>query len=256
MNNLFGQSSTIKHQLATFYFEHNQRPTATDFRSIEKLIFRLEKKRAKRSDNIRFLKTLFYKTHSKILKEYNNMASMNETLEDGTYGCLTGTIVYALLLDHFDYDYDIVELPNHVFLKVKLDNEDVFFESTLANEGFIRNNDFFKFQQATPSNRNVNWLQVISEASNGNIGNKPFNIIGLQELSALQHFNESVKLYKKNAFQESVMHAVEAYHLYPTEKNEMLMRLVLNRILANHDLDRDFKRDLVARFEKLQASED
>lgn len=252
---LYGQESSINERLSQFYFEHNEAPRTNDFDRIEKLVLQLEKKRSRNTDDLSFLKTLFYKTHSKILKDYSSMASVNETIEDGTYGCLTGTLIYALLLDHFDFEYDIVELPNHVFLKVKLANEEVFFESTLAHEGFIRNGDFFKFQQS-PTPQNVNWLQVISEPSNGLIKNNPFNIISLKELSALHHFNESVKLYKNKAFQESILHAVEAYHLYPTEKNEMLMRLVLNRILANHDLDKGFKKDLVARFEKLQASQD
>ena len=246
---LYGQSSSIHEDFLSFYFDHDSTPATEAFQKIDKLILQLEKKERSEQNDLRFLRTIFYKTHRKILRSYSPMASMDETIENGTYGCLTGTVVYALLLSHFNFNYEIVELPNHVFLKVKLADQNVYFESTLANDGFITNENHFKFKRTSSSNHNTNWLQVISEKTQMVEQAKPFKIIDLKELRGLQHFNEAVKLYKVKAYQESISHAIIAFYQYPTEKNEMLTRFVLNRILTDHKLDDLEKRALVNNFE-------
>ena len=83
---------------------------------------------------VEFLRTIFYKTHNKLLLNYDKLASLDQTIEKGTYGCLTGTMLYALILDHFKIAYEIIELPNHVFLQIRavLDNEEVFFAQLMS----------------------------------------------------------------------------------------------------------------------------
>jgi len=251
---LHAQNSVLNEQLSTYYFEHDETPQLKSFNRLDQLVNQLERKRRKQENDVQFLKSLFYRTHHKILRKYSKLASMNEMIEKGSYGCLTGTILYALLLDHFQFNYEVIELPNHVFLKVKLNDQNVFFESTLANEGFITNQDHIALNEANVSTKNTNWLQVISEKTEGMNHNEPFKIIGLRELSALQHFNESVLLYKNKSYVESITHAIEAYYLYPTEKNEMLMQLVLNKILTDQHLQGKEKEALVEQYKTIRSS--
>lgn len=252
-------SIEFKEQLAQFYFEHDRDFADQDLTRLDQLIVQLERKRANKSSDLRFLKSLFYKTHNKLLIKYNKLASVDETIENGTYGCLTGTIIYALLLKHFDFDYRIIELPNHVFIQVKVDENIVFLESTMPSDGFIKQSDIRNSEKVPHQLKDINPLQIVSQQTNDFIEIQGYKSISLTELNALQHFNESVKLFNLGAYKESILHAVEAFNFYPTEKNKMLMQLVVNKIINHRELDQNQKNDLIGIYiqykEKLDLGE-
>ena len=77
-----------------------------------------EKLRQKESPrNItRFCRLLFNRTHQEFFRRYSQFASFSETLNRGKYNCLTGTALYALLLNHFEIEYTIIETNYHIFL--------------------------------------------------------------------------------------------------------------------------------------------
>src|ERR1041384_3391949 len=77
---------------------------------------RLESKRSSFRDDHAFVHYLFYKTHQKMLRFYQSQASFDQLLNGGTYNCLTGTAVYAMLLSHFGLPYTIVETNYHIFI--------------------------------------------------------------------------------------------------------------------------------------------
>lgn len=207
-----------------------QNPSANSINEhkFKRLILKLERKRAHQKNDIAFLKTVFYKTHQKILLEYNKLANLNETLVNGSYGCLSGTMTYALILEHFNFNFDILELPNHVFIQVKAKDQVIYFESTLPNEGFITHQK--EVSSVDDNSEDFNSLAVVAtdKASPWNL-NRPIRKISWQQLNALQHFNESIKQFNKNQFNSSIKHAVEAYALYPSDRNLMLMQLILNK---------------------------
>jgi len=235
----------LKGKIAEFYFEHDALITDTHYKRFDKLVASLEKKRDRQSDDKRFLRTLFHKTHNKLLTRYNSLASMDETIKDGTYGCLTGTIIYALLLDHFGFDFDIIELPNHVFIKVNTNESEVYFESTMPTEGFITDPRKVRLAEASYRNIRNSSLQIVSQEGSNLTNIEDYKIIGLKELNALQHFNESVKLFKLANYEESITHAVKAFEFYPTDKNKMLMKLVINKIMNNQEIEADERERLI-----------
>lgn len=240
----YAQTAEVSTTLVEYYFEHDLRPTEKDIKKVDRLVARLEKIHLKKKSDLSFLKALFYKTHGRLLKRYDRLASMNETIESGDYGCLSGTIIYALLLEHFNYDYEIIELPNHVFLKVNLDDQSIYLESTLPANGFITNQH--NILSAHPNDlKSTNWLQVISQQPGEIDQFASFKIIGLTELKALQNFNESVRLYQLKDYRESILHAIQAYDQYATEKNQILMQLVVNKVMINRELEKIEKKQLM-----------
>lgn len=231
-------------QLDSYLVHQNTLANPVDKSSFSNLIEKLERKRKRKSNDFEFLKSVFYKTHDKLLVKYDKLASLDETLENGRYGCLTGTITYAIILDHFDIDYDILELPNHVFLQIKLEDRVVYFESTMPRDGFS--------VATSEVEERINQFILESEIPLTTIGNKIsanwdneiyIKKIGLNELNALQHFNESIKNYTHKRYSKSIEHAVQAYSMYPNERNKMLMQLVLNKVRnlkCNSKKERDF----------------
>jgi hypothetical protein len=241
-------NASFKDQISAFYFSEEAFET-TNHDRLDQLIKKLEFKRTKQTDDLQFLKTIFHKTHKRMLLRYNSLASTNETIENGQYGCLSGTILYAILLEHFGYSFDILEVPNHVFIRVYLLDEIYYLESTIPNDGLLTSKDLRNFQYASFSSENPNMLSIVSQQGISQTNEKQFKIIGYQELKGLQHFNESVRLFKEGEYDQSIEHAIQAYVDYPNDKNEKLMHLIVSKILKVDDLSPQRKMELLSLYE-------
>ncbi|WP_422008259.1 hypothetical protein [Roseivirga pacifica] len=213
--------------------------------SIEELITRLEKVRSRRSSDLAFLKAVFYKTHQRLLVKYDRLACMDETLASGKYGCLTGTALYSIILEHFGFEHQIMELPNHVYLQVMVGEKVVIFESTQPKEGFITEGYEVTErieQYLTDARKSVLHRTIGDGLEDGEkLQTSLSKPIGNQQLAALQYFNESVKNYNNSSFGEAADYAMSAYELYPNRKNEMLMQLVINKIMNQKKLKDELK---------------
>ena len=220
--------------------------TVKSHRQFRTLIQQIRKRKARAASDEQFLETLFYFVHNKKLKVYNKYAIMEESLAGGHYGCLTGTALYAILLSAFDYEYDIIELPNHVFLQVKGTDGFYIYESTLPHEGFKKISENIVSSSkllAADFRKPISQEVVGSWYGAREIIEEPFNIIGLKELAGLQHFNLAVQLYQQKEFEGAIDKATEAYKLYPSKRNQELMQLIVNKILK-HDLLKSELRDV------------
>jgi hypothetical protein len=88
-------------------------------------------------DNVKFCRALFNRTRQQFFRRYTPYASFGETLNNGKYNCLTGTALYALLLDHFNIQYSIIETNYHIFLLAHTQEGTVLFEATDPTDGFV-----------------------------------------------------------------------------------------------------------------------
>ena len=66
-----------------------------------RFVERLDEK-GERKNTVKFCRTLFQKTRQEFLRNYTQYASFGETLSKGKYNCLTGTTLYAMLLERFN----------------------------------------------------------------------------------------------------------------------------------------------------------
>lgn len=227
------------HSLASFLPEGNTDGITTNF---TKLLSKLEKKR-QRKQNEAFLKSVFYLTQRKILSEYSKTATMKETLEKGTFGCLTGTAIYAAILDHFDFETKIIELPNHVFLIVHTDEQSFLFESTMPLDGFMKTNEKLDalLEQPWLNSRNILSLEVVGKWYDNETLTHGFTTIELNDLAGLQFFNQSVESYQNRNYVRAMDMSLEAYQLYPSKRNEKMMQLVINKLLKQDLIKEELK---------------
>lgn len=98
-------------------------------------------KKTKSTDNKRFLEFIYSTTHQAMLSRYEEHAYFSKTLQEGVYDCVTGTGLYALLLEEFDFKYQIIETEAHVFIKGHLKNKPFILESTYPVNGLIMGKD-------------------------------------------------------------------------------------------------------------------
>lgn len=222
--------------------ELNSKKQGVDFiEAYEEIIQKLEAVRKRKKSDRLFLRSIFYKVHQKSLIKYDKQATMGQTLLTGNFGCLSGTALYALILDHFNFAYDIIELPNHVFIQLQVEGQDMLIESTNPETGLIKVNQglMAAMKQKGFDPRKIEALATVGVGSveEWNIL-EGHNKITLHELAGLQYFNEAVRLYIQKDYIKSMDMIDAAYAHYPSKRNEKLMQLVINKILK-YDLIRE-----------------
>src|SRR6187455_1654352 len=104
--------------------------TAVDSEELLQLVRKLREKQIKAGNKTAFIDYLFDKTRNRFLRNYAEYATFSETLTRGKYNCLTGTALYALLLNHFNIPYQVIETNYHIFLVAETENGRVLLEAT------------------------------------------------------------------------------------------------------------------------------
>ena len=82
-----------------------QEPNGNPELWFDHIVTKLDKKNQKNKSQ--FLKNLFFIVQNKKLKRYKSYASFNDMMVRGEYDCLTGTILYAMLLAHYEIPFQI-----------------------------------------------------------------------------------------------------------------------------------------------------
>lgn len=211
---------------------------------LKKLLIRLEKVRSNQSSDFSFVRSVFFKTHKRLLHDYDPSASVPETLESGRFGCLSGTALYAVILKHFGIDYEIIETTAHVYLKVNANDKTVLFESTLPIEGFI--SDVKEITSATQqyqadSRKNTSLISIsgIGEQTEG--ADTFTKSISLVELSGLQYYNMAIYNLEDQDYKAALLNAERSVLLYPSKRTEKLMEMVIKKIWQSKSLTKDLK---------------
>ena len=210
---------------------------------LEGFLVKLEKAKKRQRSDIGFLRTVFHKTHRKFLRSYDPSATLPETFATGTYGCLSGTAIYALILRHFGYDYEILETPSHVYLSVLLTDQKVLIESTLPLDGFISDQKKIRSitQQYEVDSRKHTSIVAISRVSRSMNDFVYGKKIDLKQLSGLQFYNMSIYDIAEDHLEEAMLNAQRSLEMYPSNRTEQLMEIVINKILQSKTLSKDQK---------------
>lgn len=173
--------------------------------------------------NVRMLTELFFTTHQLMLKDYAKHAYFSKTLADGVYDCVTGTGLFAILLERYQIPYWIVETDEHVYIKGDYKGTAFILESTFPEHGLItgkRNIKNFESQflpNGNPSNVN-NSPTGIGKVTEVPASGKDLNYIGLRELAGLQYYNDAIKKFYERAYKDAYVQLIKAAYLYPSSR--------------------------------------
>ena len=154
----------------------------------------LDSKKKRFDSDKKFLEYVFYKVHSKYLRNFEPLTDFSEILEQGKYNCLTATAYYAIILEYFGFHYELRELTHHIYLKVNLGQETILFESTDPVNGFIENSSAVDAQ-----------LMAYSSSMNASLSDDNFDaeLIDLYQLIGLNYYNLAIKSFKIDDFKKS-----------------------------------------------------
>ncbi len=196
---------------------------------ISTFVKRLEEKENPRS-SVKFCRVLFHKTRHEFFRHYTQYASFRETLNKGKYNCLTGTALYALLLQHFGIEFSIIETNYHIFLLASTDEGKVLFEATDPVHGFVH--DPIEIEKRIDTYKQNN-LQPIEgdEKKYYEYTASLFNTVDLKQISGLLHYNVSIDAYNLKKFDQAISHLDKALDLYQSPRIREFSSVLLLAII-------------------------
>jgi hypothetical protein len=195
-------------------------------------VSKLEQKQSSFKNTVDFLEFIFNKTHQKFLKNFSEYASFPEMLEKGNYNCLTGTALYALLLDRFKIPYQIVETNYHIFLLAETDKGSILFETTDPAEGFVTNAEEIKERIAR---YRQNSIQATSSSKTYYRYNFDlYKTVSLDEVLGLLYYNLSIVAFNAKDLSLAIDHLGKAIELYRSPRIEEFSRIILLTVMKGN----------------------
>jgi hypothetical protein len=161
------------------------------------------------------IKQIFYQVHRKYLKRYQLYSSFEQTMNEGLYDCVSGTTLYAVILEKLGFTYEIKETPFHVYLLVKTEEGKFLIESTNPLEGLVVDED-------KVSDLELYYTMLPKQEGESITFN---NVIDLKQLAGLQYYNEAVTYFNTQKYDDAAQKLHDALNYYQSDRIMALLQL-------------------------------
>ena len=192
----------------------------------------------KKKDTIANARTIFNEVQKRFLVNYVDTASFTSVFMK-SFNCVSGTALYAVVLDHYEIPYEIRELPTHVYLVAFPKTNPLTFEST-SRSGFAPD-------LKTKSNmvRGLVAKGLFSQEHVDEVGFTkaydeyffPRAIISLRNLAGAQYYNTSFHMRIQGDYRAALSEIRKCDILYQAGRNLFFKLDFLERILNNMPID-------------------
>ena len=191
---------------------------------INDVLEHLEKRQFKYRYEADFVEYLYYYTHRKLLKSYTEYPTLEETLMEGKYDCLTATAVYAILLNELNIEHAVIETNYHIYILVHPDSkQELLIETTDPMNGFVKD------QMEVEASKN-NYLKNNFETRNTLIS-FDFNIerkLEQKEIIGLLYYNQAIKQINLGNWEIADQFAEKASDYYSEKRVSTLIGMIDN----------------------------
>lgn len=218
---------------------------APSFNTLDEFLIRNDEKRSSFKSEKAFVYYLFSKAHHSFFRRFQEYASFRDLVSNGIYNCLTGSALIALLLDHHEIEYKVVETNYHVFLLVL--NGTILLETTDA-DGFIDDPDRIRAQ--INKYQNLGAEKKLASKTYYEYPISQVNGVSNSGVLGLLHYNQSVKYYNEQNFDLAIAHLRHALLLHSTAKMETFVDILIETI-RHHGLYSE--KEKMIRLQRLEA---
>jgi hypothetical protein len=241
------QPTSSLHRYLELYSTTDEQIAATD--ELLAFVDKLSVKKGSFKTDKAFLNHLFAKTHQRFLRNYKEYSSFNELLDKGYYNCLTGTALYAILLDHFEFPYQIIETNYHIFLMVETSAGDVLLETTDPASGFTDSKSeiekrihVYRQNEIQKANKDKRYYHFSFDL---------YNDVNLDEMLGLLYYNQAIKAYNNHQWVNSIAYLEKASAQYRSPRLEEFSRIILLS-LAESKLDPSLKENYIRKIQTVR----
>jgi hypothetical protein len=230
----FTDSVSHKNLLALFLASDariDEKEYAEINKQVEDLYLLLIQEKQRIKSDRRYLKWVFDQVKKEYLHQYETYPAFYRTFTQKTYNCLSGTALYALVLQRLGYTTEIHETAFHAYLLIKINKRQFLMDATDPENGFI--SDLIMIKQREQLYR-----------QNEQAKNQPaFNrTIQLLELAGLQYYNEAMLQYNKQNYELSAQLLDKANRLYPRSERIAILQTSAKNLVASNSIKKDNRR--------------
>lgn len=164
--------------------------------------------------------SLFKAVQKKFLQNYTPYQELENTLNESSFDCLSGTAIYALILQEFECHFEIWEMQHHIFLIIHTeDDQQILIESTDPIHGFV-------LGQKNIKRRIASYRQEKSKNKGFYKSKQDFESkITLKELAGLQQYNLAVVDFNSQNFDACTLKLEKSLNLYNSPRSRELLLL-------------------------------
>lgn len=213
-------------------------------KSFDAFLVRLDKKHNSIKKEKDFVQYIFSKTHHKYLKSFAIAATLNNTFDNGSYNCLTGTILYSLILHHFDIQHQVIETNYHIFILAETRQGQVLIEATDPLNGFVDSPQEIEQRVNAYKQHQLQAQALLKNSYRFRID--LFNTVSLNELRGLLYYNKAVSAFNQKDLRQSVKYLIQADELYTSSRLEEFSQILLLS-LQQSNLEGGVKEDCMNR---------
>jgi hypothetical protein len=218
---------------------------APSFDGLNDFLIRTDEKRNSFKSEKAFVYFLFSKTHQNFFRRFQEYASFRDLVSHGIYNCLTGSALMALLLDHHDIEYKIIETNYHVFLL--LQNGTILLETTDV-EGFV--DDPARIRERISKYQSLGVEKKLASKTYYEYPASQVNAVSNSGMLGLLHYNQAVKYYNEQKLDLAIAHLRHALLLHRTANMETFVDILIETVRDNGLYPEEEKR---LRLERLKA---
>ncbi len=241
-------SETFEQYLALYLSTDNSKTVSTT--AINSFVQKLEFKKPSFKKESEFLQYTFNQTHRKFLKHYKQYCTFTELVDKGTYNCLTATALYALLLQHFNIDYTIVETNYHIFLLANTEQGTVLLETTDPLNGFISKAS--EIEKRISAYKQNELMKVEKSKTVYAYNFNLYHAVSLDEMLGLMYYNLAIEAYNNQEIQLAIAYLDHATLRYQSARIEEFSSIIL-LTLQQSELEASVKNSYLQKVKAIQT---
>jgi hypothetical protein len=212
----------VAYYLPAFYSTGGK--SDTHFQKFQRHMEKLALREAELGSEVAFLKHIFVKSHQRFLKNFDATATFDQVFSNGSYSCLTATALFALTLDHFNFDYKIIETNYHIFLTVNVDGTEILIETTDFASGFV--DDPVAMKERITAYRSHTVKPDDASKTYFKFKQELYHTVNLSELLGLLNYNLAVNSYNRGDIASSIDFLKASSSLYHSDRVDEFYNLL------------------------------
>lgn len=185
-------------------------------------------------------KVIFKEVHDHFFKQYEEFTSFNNIFESGLYNCVTGSMLYSLVLKKYGIPYEIKEKPTHVYIVAFPESENILFETTNPKGFYMLDEKQKKTYVQGLVALKFTTQEHVNKVGFGNAFNEFYynsESITQTQLAALQYYNFALAEHESGHSHAAIAHALKTNMLFPSSRHQYLLLEMLGVALNNSNFE-------------------
>ena len=187
-------------------------------------------------------KLLFKEVHNYFFRKYEENVFFSKIFKDGTYNCVSASMLYAIILTKYDIPFEIKETPTHIYLVAFPGSDNILFETTSPRGFYLPDEKFKREYVAGLVNLKFTTQEYVNQVGQAKAFNEFYyskESINLAQLAGIQYYNQSITFHQSENTDDAIRSIVKTTLLYPSAKNTFYKISLLGSHLNNSEMDNE-----------------